>query len=266
MAEFVEFVVGTWLEGLEEEVGREAEALCRVMTQGVVDAMLALAMFETACSFPRDFSSEAWERERGRERVREEELAAAEDPREFTAPDYMKWRLELSERARRSIIREKWVSGELSDGLKHRLPFLHAQTFVHALAQVFRALQKLAALNLGDAEAEVTAACGDFERAAPSLKGVRDSVEHAEDRSRGRSHGQKMTLAPVLNTAIHAPGGGVLIAGMLNNNNFGWTIADGTYQEVEVSDRTIEAARAAVQRALDALPWKEHGYPHYVPS
>jgi hypothetical protein len=29
---------------------------------------------------------------------------------------------------------------------------------------------------------------------------------------------------------------------------------------------TLEAARAAVQRALDALPWQAHGYPTYVPS
>jgi len=48
---------------------------------------------------------------------------------------------------------------------------------------------------------------------------------------------------------------------MLNNHRFGWTVEDGTYQDVEVSDATIEVARAVVQRALDALPWTKHGYP-----
>ena len=57
----------------------------------------------------------------------------------------------------------------------------------------------------------------------------------------------------------------MLIAGMLNGDNFGWTVADGTYQEVAIRDATIDAARAAVQRVLDALPWMSHGYPSYVP-
>jgi hypothetical protein len=256
--------MGTWLEGLDDETRRDAEALCRLTADGVVDAMLALAMFETARSSPRDSSEEAWEREREREREREEELAA-EDPHDLTAPGYMEWRMRLSERARRSIVREKWASGELSDALKHRLPFLHAETFVNSLAQVERALGRLADLDLGAAQSEVVAACADLEAAIPGLKAVRDSVEHAEDRGRGRSYGKKITLAPVSNQAISAPSG-VLIAGMLNNNRFGWTAADGTYQEVEVSDATIEAARAPVQRALDAMPWKPHGYPHCVPA
>ena len=37
-------------------------------------------------------------------------------------------------------------------------------------------------------------------------------------------------------------------------------------EEVEVSDETLEAARAAVQSALDVLPWKTHGYPRYIPA
>jgi hypothetical protein len=69
-----------------------------------------------------------------------------------------------------------------------------------------------------------------------------------------------------MNGAVHAPGGGALLAGMLNNDSFGWTTDDGTYQEVAVSDDTLEIARAAVQRALDALPWKSYGYPRYLPN
>jgi hypothetical protein len=53
---------------------------------------------------------------------------------------------------------------------------------------------------------------------------------------------------------------------MLNGRHFGCTTEDGSYQEVEVSDETLEAARAAVQSALDVLPWKTHGYPRYIPA
>jgi hypothetical protein len=112
MAQLVEFVTGTWVEGLDEETCREAEALSRVMTGGTFDALLALIMFEQAHAVRRDFGKDEWDRERERERVREEELAA-DDPRDFGAPDYMEWRLRISEQARRDIMREKGERREL---------------------------------------------------------------------------------------------------------------------------------------------------------
>ncbi len=53
---------------------------------------------------------------------------------------------------------------------------------------------------------------------------------------------------------------------MLNGRHFGCTVEDGTYAEVEVSDATVEVARAAVQQVYDALPWRTHGCPRYIPS
>lgn len=184
MPQFVEFVTGTWVEGLDADVGHEAEALSGLLTRGVLDAVLALAMFEQARNAPHDHSQAAWERDRQLERIREEELAS-EDPRDCTAPDFMEWRMRISEQARRDVVRAKWEAGELPDELKHRLPFLHAQTFVTALAQVGRAMYALAELDTGSAKVELLAARDDFAAALPTLKHVRDSVEHAEDRLRG---------------------------------------------------------------------------------
>lgn len=204
-------------------------------------------------------------KDRERERQRETELAA-EDPREFGAPDWFDWHRRISEQARRDVVRQKWVDGELPRQLSHRLPFLHAEVFVTSLAQVGRTLRTLAQLDVGTATVEVAHARDALETELPALKAIRDSVEHAEDRLRGRGKsGQRLTLAPVTNNAIHAPNGGALIGGMLNNNSLGWTTDDGTYREVEISDATVEIARAAVQRVLDALPWKKNGYPSYVP-
>jgi hypothetical protein len=237
------------------------------MTQGVFHALLALTMFEPAyADATRERPREEWRHNVDR-RVAHEERLAADDPRKMSAPDYFEWKRRISEKAKSEVVREKWAAGELPDELKGQLPFLHAQTFVAALAQVERALGKLAKMDLGGAEVEARAACDDFDVAVPSLKAVRDSVEHAEDRRRGLNRREeKMTLAPITNAWIDAPAGGVLVAGALRGTNFAWTVEDGSYQEVEVSDTTIESARAAVQRALDALPWDEHGYPHHVPS
>jgi hypothetical protein len=264
MAQFIEFVKGTRLDGLPDDAAHEAQSLTHLLTQGVLDALLALAMYEQASATYRG-DRNSWERDRALEQQREAELAA-EDPRDWGAPDWFEWHTRISAQARGDVVRQKWAAGELPSQLSHRLPFLYAELLVTSLAQVGRTLSKLARYDLDAATPEVAAARDDFEAKLPALKAVRDSVEHAEDRMRGRGKsGQPLTLAPVTNTAIHAPGGGALIAGMLNNNSLGWTTEDGTYREVEVSDATIEIARAAVQRALNALPWKQHGYPSYVP-
>ena len=255
MARLVEFTTGLWLDGLGDDLSHEVQTLAHFLPQGVLDAVLALAMFEQSCQMSWDSGHESWERDRQLERAREEELLAA-DPRDFGSPDYFEWRGRISEQARGDVVRQKWDTGELPRELQHRLPFLHAETFVTALARVRRTLQVLCDTGV-DTTGEIARACADFDAGVPALKAVRDSVEHAEDRMRGRNRkGQMLTLAPVTNSAIHAPGGGALIGGILNDNRFGWTVDDGTYQEVEVSDATVEAARTAVQAALDALPWK----------
>ena len=269
MAQLVELVCGTWLEGLDldENASREVDTLRSVMADRVLDAVLSLAMFEQASGrAPSALDEGAWERDRTAERAREEELAA-EDPRDFTAPDYGEWRMKLSEQARRDVVRAKWSAGELPQEYERRLPFLHARTFLTSLAQLGRALHALAQLDTGEAQDEIAAARDAFEDALPALKPVRDSVEHAEDRMRGLDkRSTKMTLAPITNSAIHAPGGGVLVGDMLTGRHFGCTVEDGTYAEIEVSDATVEVARAAVQRVYDALPWRTHGYPRYIPS
>jgi hypothetical protein len=258
--------LGTWLEGLDEEVQREAESLCRVLTSCFTDAVLALTMFEQ-CMASDSFEARRAKRDRDQEaqRVREQELEAKEAGQ--VAPgDYHKWRTELYDRARQDVLQARWQEGELPDEYLHRLPFIHARTFLTTLARVERAMWALAKLDLDGAESNVASARSGFEAALPGLKGVRDSIEHAEDRMRGRGRGGRaLTLQPINNRLVNTPGGGVLIGDALNGRHFGCTIEDGTYAEVEVSADTLEVARVALQAVFDALPWMAHGYPSYVP-
>jgi hypothetical protein len=101
---------------------------------------------------------------------------------------------------------------------------------------------------------------------AVHLKPVRDSIEHAEDRMRGLDRNKKtMTLAPIRNSMIEAPGGGVLVGDALNDRHYGCTVNDGSYAEVEVADDTLEVARVAVQAIFDSLPWRP-GHHQFEPS
>jgi hypothetical protein len=266
MARLVELERGTWIEGLEDRVGREVESLCYVMESNVTDAVLALAMFEQASATAHEHGLDkaAWDRDRELERRRREELETEEPEIEG---EWIGARMtRLSEQARRDVVRAKWDAGELPQSYAHRLPFIHARTFMTSLAQLRRAMGEIAKLDIGGAQERVEAARDQFDAALPDLKPVRDSIEHAEDRMRGLNRKKTaMTLAPISNQMIEAPGGGVLVGDALNGRHYGGTIDDGTYAEVEVADDTLETARVAVQEIFDALPWRA-GHRQFAPS
>jgi hypothetical protein len=210
------------------------------------------------------FDRAAWERDRELEQRRREELEAQEP--EAEGEWYGDRMTRLYERAKRDVIRAKWDDGELPRSYGHRLPFLHARTFMTSLAQLGRAMREMAKLDTGGARGTIVAACDRFDAALPDLTPVRDSIEHAEDRMRGLDRRKKaMTLAPISNRMIEAPGGGVLVGDALNNRHYGCTVEDGSYAEVEVADETLEVARAAVQAIFDALPWRA-GARRFEPS
>jgi hypothetical protein len=266
MARLIELERGTWIEGLDEDVNREVESLCGVMENNVIDAVLALVMFEqaSAASHESAFGKGAWERDRELERRRREELEAQEP--EIDGASYGDHVTRLYEQAKRDVVRAKWEAGELPRSYTHRLPFLHARTFMTSLAQLGRAMSEMAKLDTGDAKTTIGEARDQFDAALPHLKPVRDSIEHAEDRMRGLDREKKtMTLAPISNQMIEAPGGGVLVGDALNNRHYGCTVNDGSYAEVEVADNTLDVAGVAVQAIFDALPWRP-GHRRFVPS
>lgn len=105
--------------------------------------------------------------------------------------------------------------------------------------------------------AEVTGSLDALRAALPNLRGVRNSVSHFEDRSRGLGRDkQPLNLKPVVNRMVNAPGGGVLMLENLLNNRFGSTMEDGHYGEVEVSIETLKISAECVQRVLNAFAWK----------
>ena len=57
---------------------------------------------------------------------------------------------------------------------------------------------------------------------------------------------------------VYAPNG-ALMGEILNGDSFGWTIHDGTYAEVAITDETLEIAGRAVQDTYDVLPWRKPG-------
>src|SRR5439155_8339019 len=96
-----------------------------------------------------------------------------------------------------------------------------------------------------------------FSQSFPTLREVRNSAQHVEDRIRGLGRGrQPLNLKPVQNQMVNAPAGGVLIVDSLNGNKFGGTLANGEYGEIEVSIASLERVRELVEVLIDSFPWK----------
>jgi hypothetical protein len=276
MATIRELERGIWLDDsvASDDVRHDIEMLCHLLSDCVADLVVSLSMFEHAQiqvhARMQARSHEGpdlaqWERDGQWRRAREDELQA-EAGITWGETDYFKKSEAIREQVRREVLREKWTREGGPESYKHRVPFIHAQSFVSSLAVLQRSLIALTRYALDKAvQARIQQACDDFAAALPGLKDVRDSVAHVEERVRGEVHGKKIKAQPVSNSMIHAPQGGVLIVSALNNQSYGGTIADGTYVEVEIADATTAIAWAAVQAVYDALPWKP-GHRNVEPS
>ncbi|CAA9500039.1 MAG: hypothetical protein AVDCRST_MAG53-1891 [uncultured Solirubrobacteraceae bacterium] len=275
MATIRELERGVWLDesALVDDDRRDVEMLCHGLSNCVADLVVSLSMFEQAQveshvrmqSRPRAGCMEEWEREGQRQRARKAELEAKAGVA-WGQLDYFEKSEAIREQVRREMLREKWAREGGPDAYRHRVEFIHAQSFISTLAVLQRSLLALTKYPFEPAVAlKIKKAADDFADALPGLKGVRDSVAHVEERVRAEAHGKKIKKQPVSNSMIHAPGGGTMVVSALNNRHYGGTIADGTYAEVEVADPTTEVARAAVQAVYSAVPWRP-GHRHFEPS
>jgi len=255
---FVDTERGVWLEGLDRAVAEEVEALCRVIAGCVTDASIMLTLFDRdrrlEVGRPIDEERSRLESERRRDL---EQDGWAPDPNKSLGDQMVNRMDTLSRQAMRDVTRAKWEAGELPYFCAVRLPFLHARNFTISLAQLKRALAALAKIDTGPARKAIVEALDGLDRAIPALKEVRDSVEHVEDRRRGLGRDKKKLPAVPFDGTFIVGGANLQIGEALRGDRFGTTASDGSFVEVEVSDATLEAARAAAQAVFDALPWQK---------
>lgn len=106
----------------------------------------------------------------------------------------------------------------------------------------------------------------DVATAFPHLRGVRNTAQHLEDRSRGFGAGRNpapLGLKPVENEMISAPGG-ALILNSLNGSKYGSTMADGHYGEVDVSRESMQQLQRILHATLESFKWR--GPKRHAPS
>ena len=203
-------------------------------------------------------SQEEWQKDSQR-RAEISEALAPDRGRHLSFDDREKLRFE----AEIAFKQERWRERVMPGGLERRLIFMHARTFLSAVDSFKKFLGVLAKME--GAPGQIADLHSDLVESFPDLRGVRNTVQHLEDRSRRIGAGTKpLDLKPVSNNFINAPDGGVLILDSLNNNRYGSTKSDGHYGEVEISVESVRKLQTILNSILQSFEWT--GSPSHSPS
>ena len=232
---------GTWLEFQNEELKFEIEGMLRSLEGVITEAAISLSMYE-ACRRHRSDPREEWDKDAELRRQINEEIRVEAGEAYFN--DFEKYRL-ISEKLFRA---KKAELGIWPRSYIQRIPFIHAHTFVYAVDSFGKFL---AEINAYDGMPEVVTQCEDeFNRQLPSVRKIRNSALHIEDRSRGygslsgKKNGKKMELK------------GFLGLSNFEGNFLCYTIEDGSYQKVEISVGVLNILVQLANRLLASFQWK----------
>lgn len=251
---------GTWLDCDDREWSWEIEGILRSLEGQFYEANLALNMFLHSITRDRSVHSrEQWEADsRRRSEIRQEIESKLEHPYDHSSWDEVYLQTEIQ------FKREQWQSGRMPREFEHNQAFMHARAFLYALDSFDKFFNVLkASPNIPEQITELHERLGE---AFPDLRGVRNTSQHMEDRSRGLGAGRNpkpLELKPIDNQMIKADGG-ALVLNCLNGTKYGNTMADGHYGEVDVSPESMASLREIFQETLDAFKWK--GSKSHLPS
>jgi hypothetical protein len=228
----------------------------------LAEAAMALGYFEHVCATQRPYPSLA-QRDAEMEQIYANAERLAEESG-VDARDGDRYR-ELGDRAEREFHRERWKKGQLPEDFEQRAKFMHAKSFLHALDRMERLLCLLVATP--GVPSGVADSKNRFDAFFPHLRGLRNSVQHFEDRSRGLGPYEKPIVPRAVdNDIIKAPAGVVMITESFTRNGFGGTMANGEYGEVEISRAALAKATQVVQDMIDSFEWVEFGSVRHWPS
>ena len=231
---------GTWLQLENDEIRFEIEGLLRALEGILTEAAIALSMFEESRSQRSDARLE-WDRDAELRQQVDDEI------RREVGDDYYRnfntYRLLLGKRMRA----KKAELGILPRSYLHKIPFIHAHTFVYAVDSFGKYLEVLQ--EYAQIPEEIGKCSDEFDRLLPSVRKIRNSALHIEDRSRGygppwdKKKGKKME--------IH----GFLGLSNLEGNCLCYTIDDGSYQSVEISSNVLGILVSLANRILASFEW-----------
>lgn len=251
---------GTWLDYDDRDWAWRIEGQLRSLQSQFFEANASLNLFASAASIhPSLATKEMWERGS----KRRSEIQRAVEHELGNCISHENWD-EIHFETEVRFKREKWGNGCVPREFEHNLPFIYARSFLYALDAFDKFLGVLAKET--DIPSRVAILHEQIAKDFPSLRGVRNTSQHLEDRFRGLGAGrnpQMLKLKPIANNFINAPRG-ALVLNCLNGSKYGSTMADGHYGEVDVSPESMQRMQSVLQELLLLFKWR--GPKQHAPS
>lgn len=254
-------IPGTWLDDDDLNWASKIERQLSSLQSQFFEANLALNLF-ISTQTPRSHSlcEDTWNLDSKRkqeisEMLEREYINQSKSPQESSEEIRLKTDLIFR--------KEKWEQGVMPKEFEYNLALLYARAFLYALDAFDKLLKVLSQeKNVPEVISELHKKIADL---FPNLRGVRNTAQHLEDRSRGLGKNNKpLDLKPIENNFIKAPNGGVLILNSLNGSKYYSTMVDGHYGEVDVSYESMEHLQNILNDILGAFKWR--GRKEYKPS
>lgn len=251
---------GTWIDSEDRDWARNIEGILRNLESQFFEANLALNMFLNTISHDKsNMSRGQWETDSNRKAEIKKEIES-----KFINPhDHNNWD-EIHLQTEITFKREQWKAGRIPREFQHNQAFMHARAFLYALDSFDKFLNVLKKTE--NVPAKIEEVHKKLGNNFSDLRGVRNTSQHMEDRSRGLGAGRNpkpLELKPVDNQLVKANGGALLL-NCLNGTKFGNTMSDGHYGEVDVSPQSMELVSSIFQEVLDSFQWK--GSKSHLPS
>ena len=244
---------GTRLDYADRAWSWNVQNQLQLLESQFFEANAALNLFiDTQAIRPSFARQDTWERDSQRRAELQRQVEAERGGLgSHEHRDEMRFEVELR------LKRDKWANGGLPREFEHNLPFIYARAFLYALDVFDKVLGVLAqqsgvATDLAEFHEQVAL---DF----PNLRGVRNTMQHLEDRARGLGAGrppQPLDLKPIASKVISAPSGGALGLNCLNGTKYSCTMSDGHLGEVDVSPESMRRLQSILEGVLKAFKWR----------
>lgn len=239
---------GTFLNVKDRDKFFELEGILSMLEDRVVIAAIGLSLYESSQK-TSGYSVQDHERDTQIRKELSDQIRS--DAGDRFLENFETYQIDLD---RRTLERKKEL-GIVPRSYSHKIPFVHAHTFVFAIDSFASFLTELCDYSV--VPNEVREAREKFNFRLPVIRKIRNSAIHAEDRLRrfassaDKRKGKRMDAKMIL-------------LGNLEGNSLCYTIDDGSYQKISISAATLSILTESLNEVLGAMPWT--GPPRISPT
>jgi hypothetical protein len=199
-------------------------------------------------------------------RKRERRSKISDNLRKFRAPSFMSVDEHNAEMAEvdKIFLNEELTEGRIPSAYLSLIPEIHAKSFVLSLQMIVASISRLR--EIPECSKAANEAHEKIVLRFPHLSKVRNSIAHADERVIGKATRRKKTSnidAKPIDSLLIKSSGNTIVTSCFENNDFLWTLDDGSLGRFPINLDALEFVASCVQGLINSLEWR--GAPKLTP-